>query len=107
MTNTEKLSRLKIILGKCSLEDSVLEEYLSLAQDEIINYIHTLTGNEVSHTLPPQYDQVQIMSVVFGINQRGGEGETNHIENGIERNFEYGDMLHYIHRNVVPYVGVR
>lgn len=107
MTNIEKLSRLKMILGKCGLEDSVLEEYLSLAEEEIVNYIYSMTGTSgVAVRLPKEYEQVQIWAVVYGINQRGAEGETNHIENGIERNFGFNDMVDYIHAHTVPYARV-
>lgn len=107
MTSIEKLSRLKMILGKCGLEDSVLEEYLSLAENEIVNYIYSMVGVTGKPTLPPEYEQVQIWAVVYGVNQRGAEGETNHIENGIERNFGFNDMIDYIHAHTVPYVGVK
>ena len=107
MTDVEKLSRLKMILGKCGLEDSVLEEYLSLAEEEIVNYVYSMVGVDGSETLPFEYEQVQIWAVVYGINQRGAEGETNHIENGIERNFGFNDMIDYIHAHVVPYARVR
>ena len=65
-----------MILGKCGLEDSVLEEYLSLAEEEIVNYIYSMTGTAgVAVKLPHEYEQVQIWAVVYGINQRGAEGE--------------------------------
>ena len=43
---------------------------------------------------------------MIGFSQIGGEGETTHNENGISRQFGYSSCLEYIHKNVMPYVGV-
>jgi hypothetical protein len=43
---------------------------------------------------------------VNGFTQRGMEGETVSVENGIHRHFSFPDMVRYIRANVIPYAKV-
>ena len=105
MTDEQKLSRLKILLGSGEENDNLLSEYLDMANDEILNWLYIRQGSvPTGATVPARYEQVQIMSVVAGFNIRGAEGQTLHIENGMHRQFVYDDMLAYIHAHVFPYV---
>ena len=44
--------------------------------------------------------------MVNGLTQRGMEGETTSIENGVHRHFNYSDMVRYIKANVIPFAKV-
>ena len=48
----------------------------------------------------------QISAVVSGFTQRGVEGQSVSIENGIHRHFDFTDMVRYIRGNVMAYVKV-
>lgn len=107
MTDEAKLNRLKILLEETgSDEDELLEEYLAIAKDEILNWLYIRLGAvppEVDE-VPAAYEQVQIMAVVAAYNIRGAEGQTLHIENGMHRDFVYDDLVKYVRTHVFPYV---
>lgn len=108
MTSAEKLTRVKLILGISGTdEDTLLSGYLDLARDTIIGHLCSVYTPEYDMTdVPSKYEQVQIMSVVAGYNLIGGENETAHIENGIDRHFRYSDMLEYVENHVIPYARI-
>ena len=107
MTAEAKLNRVKKLLGETEADDALLTEYLSMAEEEILNWLYT-RFSEVPEgtTMPSKFDQVQVQAVVNGFTVAGAEGESIHIENGIHRYFKYTDMVDYIHSNVAPYVRV-
>lgn len=107
MTDEAKLNRLKILLEVTgSDEDTLLEEYLAIAKDEILNWLYIRLGAvppEVDE-VPAAYEQTQIMAVLAAYNIRGAEGQTLHIENGMHRDFVYDDLVKYVRTHVFPYV---
>jgi hypothetical protein len=48
----------------------------------------------------------QIYAVGDGFTQRGLEGQSVSIENGIRRHFDFTDMTRYIRQNVIAYAKV-
>lgn len=107
MTPEAKLTRLKILLGiTANDEDVLLQEYLEIAKDEILNWLYIRLGAvpETVTTVPTAYEQIQIMAVVAAYNIRGAEGQTLHIENGMHRDFVYEDLVKYVQTHVYPYV---
>lgn len=64
-------------------DNSVLTVYLQTAERKILNhrypYDHTIT------TIEPRFEQEQIELAIVLFNQRGGEGQTIHSENGVRR----------------------
>ena len=107
MTDSQKLNRLKILLGPdVTDEDELLSEYLNIAKDEILNWLYIRLGTVPPDVdeVPTAYEQIQIMSVVAAYNIRGAEGQTKHEENGVNRIFVYEDLVKYIRTNVFPYV---
>ena len=108
MTEAEKLTRIKAILGiSDSNVDALLTEYLSIAKEEILNWLYSNMARPASATaIPTAYEQVQVMAVVEGYSMRGAEGETKHSELDVDRTFSYPDMIDYIHAHVYPYLGI-
>ena len=107
MTDSQKLNRLKVILGiTANDEDDLLKEYLDIAKDEILNWLYIRLGTDSDRVdeVPAVYEQVQIMAVVAAFNIRGAEGQTLHIENGMHRQFVYDDLVKYVRTHVFPYV---
>jgi hypothetical protein len=51
--------------------------------------------------VPAAYEMTQIYAVVNGFTQRGIEGQSVSIENGIHRHFDFTDMVRYIRGNVI------
>lgn len=84
MTNDEKLDLIKVMLGNDEVHDIVvLRSYLDLAKDKILNKRYpfgtTLTDVE------PRYEKLQCELAIALYNQRGGEGQSSHSENGVAR----------------------
>lgn len=103
MTDEEKLELLKAIVGS-SDTDTVLSTYLKLAGQKIINraypYDTTVT------TVPTQYDTLQVEIAAYMLNKRGAEGQTQHTENGIQRQYENADVPSSMLKMVTPHCGI-
>ena len=107
MTNAQKLQKLKILLGiSGNSEDELLNTYLDLSSQEIIQWKYSLVGVPENAVVPARDETAQIMAVIAGYNISGAENQTSHSENGISRTFVYGDMLAYIRHNVIPFARV-
>lgn len=107
MTRTEKLKKLKSLLGITdSSQDAQLENYLELAREEIFSCMYSMQERIPNEPVPAKYEPTQIMACVVGYNMNGAEGQTGHSENSVARQFAYSDMLDYIRSRVVPHVGV-
>lgn len=109
MTDSEKLSALKVLLGGGDdvPDDEYLTIFLMMAESEIMHWRYHLVGGAPSGaTMPDRFANTQIHAVIAGYTQAGAEGQSVHIENGIHRHFRYEDMLGYIHDHVLPYVRV-
>lgn len=104
MTDSEKLSTLKTLLGieaSDTTQDEVLNVYLSMSQAEILNWMYIKFAEiPAETTMPEKYDIVQVQAVVAGYNLQGGENELKHTENGIIREFDYSSMVDWIHGHV-------
>ena len=107
MTSDEKLDMVKTMLDMANddSEDDKILAFLSAAEKEIISWRYSYAGTKPAE-VPEDYEMTQVWAVVNGYSQSGAEGQATHSENGISRTFNYPDMLHYIHRNVVHKVGV-
>ena len=103
MTEEEKLTQLKAMVGGSDDED-VLLVYLRLAGRKIFakSYPYNADVTEV----PARYDLLQCEIAAYLLNKRGAEGQTSHSENGIVRAYENGDVPASMLKNVIPCVGV-
>lgn len=109
MTNAEKLAKLEILLGEGGTlpDEQMLQTYLDLAGEEILNWkFHLVGGTPKDLALPKELEVTQIYAVIAGYTHAGAEGQSVQIENGVHRHFNYDDMLGYIHEKVLPYVRV-
>lgn len=106
MTNTEKINMLTVMLfpdGDATESDTaMLQVYLSLAEQEILNYRYSYSSGGIPEILPTEYDAVQVMAVAQGFAQNGAEGQTVSVENGVHRHWKYEDMMAYIYNHVIP-----
>lgn len=84
----------------------VLSTYLDLAGDAILNRLYPYMNDDENYTVPTKYQRLQIEIAMYLLNKRGAEGETQHIENGIHRNYGSADIPDDMLSRVVPYVGV-
>ena len=103
MTDEEKVKALKAMIGG-SDSDEVLFTYLLLAGKKIIAraYPYNQTVTEV----PTQYDTLQCEIAAYMLNKRGAEGQTQHSENGITRQYENADVPASMLKVVTPHCGI-
>ena len=103
MTEEEKIKTLKAMVGD-SDSDDVLSTYLLLAGRKIINraYPYDTSITEV----PPKYETLQCEIAAYMLNKRGAEGQTQHTENGISRQYENADVPASMLKAVTPHCGI-
>ena len=108
MTNTQKVAYIKTMLSiSDGTQDVLIETYLDMAAQEIINWKYSLVGIPVGKSeVDPEDEIAQIHAVVAGYNIRGAENQTSHNENQIYRTFDANDMVDYIRQKVIPYARV-
>ena len=109
MDATEKLYELRNVLDpEEDAEDSILLSYLEQAKAAILYRMNQyMTDEEYEEAeVPKRYEQKQIQIAAFLVNKRGAEGETQHIENGIHRNYEGADIPSTMLRGITPFVGI-
>ena len=102
MENAEKISMVKAMSGETS--DAVVSAYLSMAAQKILRIAYPF--NDAVTEVPKKYETLQVDAAVYMLNKRGGEGETSHSENGINRVYENADLPASMLRVIVPMVGV-
>lgn len=106
MSDQDKLNLVKTLLDIPSsdvTQDELISAYLSLAAQEIISWRYSYSASAEEYTLvPSEYEVTQVMAVVAGYSQGGAENQTQHSENGIQRQFKYADMVAYIRAHVRP-----
>ena len=77
-----------------------------MTTDEKLDMVKTIMGPDAPDDVPPAYEMTQVYAVVNGFTQRGLEGQSVSIENGIHRHFDFTDMTRYIRQNVIAYAKV-
>lgn len=103
MTQTEKLTLLKAMVGESDTEE-VLLAYLNIAGGKIINRAYPYGTEETE--VPARYEFLQCEIAAYLMNKRGAEGQTAHSENGISRSYESADVPESMLGAVTPMVGV-
>lgn len=98
MTNAEKLKMLEHLTGET--EEGVLSAYLTLAAGVVLRKAYPF--GDGTEEVPAKYDGIHVEIAVYMLNKRGADGETAHIENGISRYYEDGDIPPTMLRRILP-----
>jgi len=95
-------------MTEASDADSVLLSYLSQAKDVLLNRLYPyLDGRTYSElTIPARFTGKQLQIAAYLLNKRGAEGEIQHIENGIHRNYKAAFVPEDMLLDVMPFVGL-
>ena len=102
MTEEKKQLMLKRMTGETDLD--VLSTYLTLAAGVVVAKAYPYgTGTE---EVPAAYETVQVEIAAYMLNKRGAEGQLQHTENGIQRQYENADVPASMLKPVTPHVGV-
>ena len=98
MTDAEKLIMLSAMTGETT--EAVLSTYLALAGNKVCRKAYPFDPSVT--VVPERYDYIHVEIAAYMLNKRGAEGETGHNENGINRQFEDGDVPPSLLRDIVP-----
>ena len=102
MTDETKLTMLESMTGEDNRE--VLSTYLTLAKGVVLSKAFPYgTGTK---EVPAPYHTTQVEIAAYMLNKRGAEGETVHLENGVSRHYEDGDIPPTLLRRITPMAGV-
>ena len=107
MTKEKKIEMLRRLLGEDDTETDILEAYLDQAKYKILNRMYQFPEfyDEYDEDIdvPDRYVGAQLNICVYLLNRRGAEGEVQHIENGIHRNYGSSDVPDAMLKDVVPF----
>jgi hypothetical protein len=105
MTKEKKTEMLSLMLEDEdeNLENGILEVYLELAGQKILNRMYPYKENYDGLDVPDRYVGAQLKIAHYMINKRGAEGQIQHIENGIHRNYGAADVPDGMLAEIVPY----
>ena len=103
MTTERKLEMLRNMLGDDEMDQGILETYLELAAQKILNRMYPYKTEYDGLEVPDRYAMVQLNICNYWINKRGAEGQIQHIENGIHRNYGDADVPESMLKDVVPF----
>lgn len=106
MTREEKLVKLARINNDPRDDEDVLGFYLDMAGDKILNKMYPFRKDYTGLTIPERYDNIQLNISIYLLGKRGAEGEVQHIENGIHRNWGAADVPDTMLKDVMPFAEV-
>ena len=91
MTNAEKIAMVKVLVeSDAEATDAVVSAYLSLAINAMVERLYPFDSNKDEMDVPVRYDMIQCELAARYFLRRGGQGEINHEENGVNR--QYGSV---------------
>lgn len=103
MTEDQKIMRLRVLIDDMNEKKGVLSAYLDMAGDKILNRMYPYKESYEGLSVPDRYVQVQLKCAAYLYLKRGAEGQIQHIENGIHRNFGSADIPDGMLAEIVPY----
>ena len=103
MTEAEKLTMLKAIIGTTSLTDDALLVYLTIAGEKVLRRCYPFAASTQEYTVPARYETIQVELACNEALKRGAQGQSSFTDNGVTRVYESEDVLL---RRIVPYAHV-
>ena len=108
MTQADMLELLKTMLGDTDDADATLLSYLSDAKDVLLCRLYPYMNDSDydAASVPRKFERKQVEIAAYLLNKRGAEGEIQHIENGIHRNYRNAGVPYEMLQDVYPMVGI-
>ena len=103
MTTVRKVDMLRRMMDGEETDTGILELYLELAGQKILNRMYPYRQSYDGLSVPDRYVSVQLRIANYMLNKRGAEGQIQHIENGIHRNYGAADIPDGMLQEVVPF----
>lgn len=92
MTKAQKIAMVKTLVeSDPTATDEVVAVYLSLACNAMMERLFPFDPNKTEEDLPVRYESTQCELAARYFLRRGGQGEINHEENGVNRQYETVD----------------
>lgn len=102
MDREQKITWLSRLIDDPEENPDILGLYLDLAGDKILNRMYPFVTDYTGLTVPDRYVMMQMNIAVYLLNKRGAEGQIQHIENGIHRNYGNADVPADMLKDIVP-----
>lgn len=108
MADSSKLTKLQLLVGGTTGDESLLLMYLDIAKSIILERLYPMDNldDNTSRLLPLRYEFKQIEIAAYLYNKRGAEGELSHSENGINRTYESAYVPSSMLNDIIPYGSV-
>ena len=103
MTDEKKLDMLTKMVGNEEDDEDILKVYLDIAGQKILNKMYPYKESYDGLAVPDRFVMIQLNIAVYLLNKRGAEGEIQHIENGIHRNYGSSDVPDSLLKEVYPF----
>jgi hypothetical protein len=101
----KKAEMLRALIGDDGRkEDSdVLSVYLEMAKAKILERLYPFKDSWDDVEVPDKYVMLQLKIATYMLNKRGAEGQIQHIENGVHRNYGDADVPESMLSDLVPF----
>lgn len=108
MTEDRKIQMLRALIGDFELRENqmLLSVYLDMAGAKILERLYPYRESWDGLEVPDKYSMLQLKIATYLLNKRGAEGQIQHIENGIHRNYGDADIPENMLSSVAPFVGI-
>ena len=103
MNDSCKIDMLRRMIDDCDEDENTLSVYLKIAGDAILNQMYPFRTDYVGLEVPDRYLSVQLKICSYLLLKRGAEGQIQHIEGQIHRNYGSADIPKDMLKDVVPY----
>lgn len=103
MTIERKIEILRTMMDGDGSDEDFLKIYLEIAAQKILNRMYPFITDYEGLEVPDRYVMIQLNIAVYLIYKRGAEGEIQHIENGIHRNYGSSDIPDSLLKDVYPF----
>lgn len=105
MTEEKKIEKLRALIGdsKWDEDNDTLSVYLEMAGAKILERLYPYKESWDGLAVPDKYSMLQLKIATYMLNKRGAEGQIQHIENGIHRNYGDADIPENMLADLVPF----
>ena len=105
MTDTEKIEKFRVLIGDSNAKEdtNALSVYLEMAGAKILERLYPYRENWDGLRVPDKYAMLQLKISCYLWNKRGAEGQIQHIENGIHRNYGDADIPENMLSDLMPF----
>lgn len=103
MTREKKIELLGLLMEDETVDAAILGLYIDLAEQKVLNRMYPYVTDYEGLEVPDRYVSAQLKIAHYMLNKRGAEGQIQHIENGIHRNYGAADIPDGMMAEIVPF----